>query len=149
MMRTKHEIKMQWNSPAFPGGSHGEITIPAGTRVEPAPAGGSVKEGEEFFVTDLDWLKPKFLHHDAEHRGIRVPASECEEVHVLLAKGKIRAMNESELLVAIQDKLDGVEWTAETLSDIADLLNANGFRVRDLNEEVQELDEELTKGKSR
>jgi hypothetical protein len=60
-------------------------------------------------------------------------------------------MNESELLVAIQGMLDGVEWTAETLSDIADLLNANGYRVRDCNEEVheQELDEELTKGKSR
>jgi hypothetical protein len=43
-------------------------------------------------------------------------------------------MNESELIAAIVDLLDGVEWRADTASDIAGLLTANGYRIRDLDD---------------
>lgn len=43
-------------------------------------------------------------------------------------------MSESELLLAIQELLDGVEWTATTLSEIAELLNANGYRIHGIKE---------------
>lgn len=43
-------------------------------------------------------------------------------------------MTESEILLAIQELLDGVEWTPDTLDRIAMLLVNNGYRVRDLND---------------
>lgn len=36
------------------------------------------------------------------------------------------------VLLAIQEMLDGVEWNADTVSDIAQLLIENGYRIRDL-----------------
>ena len=42
-------------------------------------------------------------------------------------------MNDHELVLAIQELLDGVEWNADTLDEIAGLLQANGYKVRDLN----------------
>ena len=43
-------------------------------------------------------------------------------------------MTESDLLLAIQELLDGVEWTADTLSQIAELMTANGYRIRGIKE---------------
>jgi hypothetical protein len=43
----------------------------------------------------------------------------------------VKAMTDTELLVAIQQLLDGVEWTPDTLERIAELLNANGYRIPD------------------
>jgi hypothetical protein len=40
-------------------------------------------------------------------------------------------MTKSELLQAIQEMLDGVEWTPDTLENIARLLNDNGYPIRD------------------
>lgn len=43
-------------------------------------------------------------------------------------------MNDNELLLAIQELLDGVEWTPDTLEEIANLMTASGYRVRDLDD---------------
>jgi hypothetical protein len=42
-------------------------------------------------------------------------------------------VNDHEIILAIQDLLDGVEWTPATLDEIAALLNDNGYRIRDLD----------------
>jgi hypothetical protein len=43
-------------------------------------------------------------------------------------------MNDHDLLLAIQELLDGVEWTPGTTAEIAELLNANGYAIRDLED---------------
>lgn len=43
-------------------------------------------------------------------------------------------MHDHEILLAIQEAMDGVEWTPDTLDAIAKLLNDNGYRVRDLDD---------------
>jgi hypothetical protein len=43
-------------------------------------------------------------------------------------------MNDHDLLLNIQELLDGVEWTPTTLDTIADLLRESGYRVRDKND---------------
>lgn len=43
-------------------------------------------------------------------------------------------MNDHDLLLAIQETLDGVEWSADTCDDIADLMIENGWRIRDKND---------------
>jgi hypothetical protein len=43
-------------------------------------------------------------------------------------------MTDHEIVLAIQDLMDGVEWTLDTLDIIAMLLDENGYRVRDINE---------------
>lgn len=43
-------------------------------------------------------------------------------------------MEDHEILLQIQELLDGVEWTPETLDEVAKLLNDNGYRVRDLDD---------------
>jgi hypothetical protein len=40
-------------------------------------------------------------------------------------------MNDHDLILAIQELLDGVEWSANTACDIAALLNENGYPVLD------------------
>lgn len=40
-------------------------------------------------------------------------------------------MSDHDLLLAIQEKLDGVEWTPDTLEEIADLMHDHGYRIRD------------------
>jgi hypothetical protein len=47
-----------------------------------------------------------------------------------------RTRNDSDhnALLAIQELLDGVEWTPDTLDNIAEILTRAGYRVRDLNE---------------
>lgn len=40
-------------------------------------------------------------------------------------------MKADEALLAIQELMDGVEWSADTLDHIADILRAAGYQVRD------------------
>jgi len=47
-------------------------------------------------------------------------------------------MNDHDLLLAIQEELDGVEWTPDTLQTVAALLTSNGYTVRDLGEALRE-----------
>ena len=42
-------------------------------------------------------------------------------------------MNQQDALLAIQELLDGVEWTPDTLDNIAAILEQAGYRVRDIN----------------
>ncbi len=43
-------------------------------------------------------------------------------------------MNDHELVLEIQQLMDGVEWSADTLDAIAQLLISNGYRIRDMND---------------
>ena len=43
-------------------------------------------------------------------------------------------MIESEILQCIVELLDGVEWTSDTLDNIAEVLTENGYRIRDLDD---------------
>jgi hypothetical protein len=43
-------------------------------------------------------------------------------------------MNDHQAMLAIQQELDGVEWTAETLERVAEILQHAGYRVRDLDD---------------
>ena len=43
-------------------------------------------------------------------------------------------MGEHDLLLAIQERLDGVEWSSQTLEEIADLMVKSGYRIRDLDD---------------
>ena len=40
-------------------------------------------------------------------------------------------MNDHDIVLAIQELLDDVEWTPEVLETIADILTENGYIVRD------------------
>ena len=42
-------------------------------------------------------------------------------------------MDEAQIVLAIQDLLDGTIWEMSTLSEIAKLLAANGYIIRDKN----------------
>ena len=43
-------------------------------------------------------------------------------------------MTDHDLLLTIQELLDGVEWTPDTIEIIAELMTENGYRIRDLND---------------
>lgn len=43
-------------------------------------------------------------------------------------------MQASDALLAIQELMDGVEWTPDTLNQIAVILQKAGYRVRDLDD---------------
>jgi hypothetical protein len=43
-------------------------------------------------------------------------------------------LGDRRILLAIQKLMDGVEWTPDTLDSIAELLNDNGYPLRDLEE---------------
>jgi hypothetical protein len=43
-------------------------------------------------------------------------------------------MSDHDLLLAIQELLDGVEWTVGTLEDIAALMQESGYRIKDLDD---------------
>lgn len=45
------------------------------------------------------------------------------------------AMTDHELLLAIHALLDGKDWTSDTLGEIAALLDAAGYPIRDVNDE--------------
>jgi hypothetical protein len=42
-------------------------------------------------------------------------------------------MNDHDLLLAIQELLDGVEWTPSTLDQIADLMTANEYEIHSID----------------
>ena len=42
-------------------------------------------------------------------------------------------MNDHDAMLAIQEQLDGVEWSTETLESIAEILTSAGYEVRDLD----------------
>ena len=50
-------------------------------------------------------------------------------------------MTDNEILLAIQQEMDGVEWSPDTLDAIAQLLNANGYAVADLDDAALMADE--------
>jgi hypothetical protein len=43
-------------------------------------------------------------------------------------------MNDHQAMLAIQQELDGVEWTADTLERVAEILQHAGYRIRDLDD---------------
>lgn len=43
-------------------------------------------------------------------------------------------MSDHDAMLAIQQELDGVEWTADTHERIAEILQQAGYRVRDLDD---------------
>jgi hypothetical protein len=43
-------------------------------------------------------------------------------------------MIDHEAMLAIQQALDGVEWTADTLERVAEILHRAGYRIRDLDD---------------
>lgn len=43
-------------------------------------------------------------------------------------------MNAEEALLAIQEQLDGVEWSSQTLEEIASIMTRAGYRIRDMND---------------
>lgn len=43
-------------------------------------------------------------------------------------------MTAGDALLAIQELLDGVEWTPSTLEAIAEILRKSGYRIRDLDD---------------
>lgn len=47
-------------------------------------------------------------------------------------------MNNHDLLLAIQSQLSAVEWSADTLEEIAELMARNGYPIRDIAEEAEE-----------
>lgn len=42
-------------------------------------------------------------------------------------------MNDHEIMLAIQELLSGVEWSPDTLDQIAELLHDNGYCIEDLD----------------
>jgi hypothetical protein len=47
-------------------------------------------------------------------------------------------VDDHDLLLAIQNRLDGVEWSSDTLEEIAALMVASGYRIRDLDDRDRE-----------
>lgn len=43
-------------------------------------------------------------------------------------------MTDHEIVLAIQELLDGREWTSDTLAAIETILQHNGYPIRDLND---------------
>ena len=43
-------------------------------------------------------------------------------------------MDDHELLLSIQELLDGVEWAPDTLDCIASLMIQSGYRIRDVDD---------------
>lgn len=43
-------------------------------------------------------------------------------------------MTDHDIVLAIQDLMDGAEWSTDTLEDIASILTANGYRIRDIDD---------------
>ena len=49
-------------------------------------------------------------------------------------------MDDHELLLSIQERLDGVVWSPDTLEDIAKLMVKSGYRIRDKDDVDREPD---------
>jgi hypothetical protein len=52
-------------------------------------------------------------------------------------------MSDHEAMLAIQQELDGVEWTPDTCGEIALILEKAGYRVRDLDEVIAEYERRI------
>jgi hypothetical protein len=50
------------------------------------------------------------------------------------AEREVLTMFDHEAMLAIQQELDGVEWTADTLERVAEILHQAGYRIRDLDD---------------
>lgn len=48
-------------------------------------------------------------------------------------------MNDHDAMLAIQQELDGVEWSSDTVAMIASIVIAAGYRVRDIDDEDADL----------
>jgi hypothetical protein len=57
--------------------------------------------------------------------------------HVRAIEEALSPMNDHDAMLAIQECLDGVEWSSETLDEIAGIVVRAGYRVRDCNENDQ------------
>jgi hypothetical protein len=44
------------------------------------------------------------------------------------------SMDDHDAMLAIQQELDGGEWTADTLERVAEILQQAGYRIRDLDD---------------
>jgi hypothetical protein len=54
---------------------------------------------------------------------------------------ELTPMNDHDAMLAIQELMDGVEWSPDTLDAIAQIMVAAGYRLRDLNEvDIEESD---------
>lgn len=47
-------------------------------------------------------------------------------------------MNDHEAMLAIQQQLDGVEWSSQTTENIAAIMTQAGYRIRDLDDRERE-----------
>jgi len=47
-------------------------------------------------------------------------------------------MNDHEIILAIQELMNQVEWDADTLEEIASLLDDNGYKVGDISDDEKE-----------
>lgn len=56
------------------------------------------------------------------------------ESSACLPRLKEGAMTASDALLRIQELMDGVEWTPDTLQEIAEVLEQAGYRIRDTEE---------------
>jgi hypothetical protein len=56
-----------------------------------------------------------------------------------MKRSRKQSNRDYKLLLAIQRLLDGVEWTEQTLDEIAVLLDENGYRIRDVID-IEEFD---------
>jgi hypothetical protein len=59
-----------------------------------------------------------------------------------------RIMNDHQAMLAIQQELDGVEWTADTLGCIAEILQQAGYRIRDLDDRETRTEDIPTGGRN-
>lgn len=58
-------------------------------------------------------------------------------------------MNDHEIVLRIQELLDGVEWTPATLDEIAQVLSDNGYTIRDLDGEKLPTSDETPENKDK
>lgn len=78
-------------------------------------------------------LDPEWEFIDHKHRGAdeTVVATEVWDSDQEDVVYEVPA--EHDALLAIQEELDGVEWSSDTLSRIADIMIQAGYRIRDLD----------------
>lgn len=132
LMRTKKDVVVVWRSQHFPGGSHGDITVPKGTLVSPIKNAPT-----ECFVDQFGFL-PQDLRRAAFRYGIRVPAADCERF-ISLARGvdlKIR-------------NYAGNSWGRDGSNDDGKLEQRCAGRVGAARIEPFAMDEEQTQGQGR
>jgi hypothetical protein len=112
--------------------------IPKDFPVKPISDEAEAKDRSTCGACGLSWDDGVITHMTP------APAARCpfEAFHVY--PDDPQRMGDVDLLMAIQELLDGVEWDSDTLEDIATLLNDNGYQVRDPNDLEDEDDDEET-----